>query len=178
MEQRAVMRFVTLKGLSLKDIHPRFESVYMDQALCLRTVYKWHERFMQRRTKLFDDPRSGQSLQNDLANTLRAMIREFSFTLCKRLCTHFRLAKSTCLRILHDVLRLKKFNLRWVRHSLDGAQKVERVSLSTDLVRVLKEDQNNGFTQVITGDESWFDFDYLHQLVWIPSRDEISERIK
>jgi transposase len=112
MEQRAVVRFVTLKSLSLKDIYTELESVYMDQALCLHTVYKWHERFMQGRTELFDDPRSGRPLQNDLADAFCAMIQEFPFTSCKFLCIHFRLAKNTCLRILHDVLRLENFNLR------------------------------------------------------------------
>jgi hypothetical protein len=47
MEQCPVVRFFTLKGLSPKDIHTELESVYMNEALCLRTVYKRHERFMQ-----------------------------------------------------------------------------------------------------------------------------------
>jgi hypothetical protein len=153
MEQRAVMRFFTLKGLSPKDVHTEFESVYMDEALCLRTVYKWQEGFIQGRTELFDNPRSGRPLQNDLTDALRAMIQEFPFTSCKRFCTHFRLAKSTCLCILHDVLRLKKFNLRWVPHSLDNAQNAERVSLSTNLLKILKEDQKSEFAQVITGNK-------------------------
>jgi transposase len=111
MEQRPVVRFFTLKGLSPEDVHTELESKYMDEALDLRTIYKWYERFMRRRIKLFDDPRSGQPLQNDLANALHVMIQEFHFTSCKSLCIHFRLSMSTCLRILHDVLRLKKFNL-------------------------------------------------------------------
>jgi hypothetical protein len=130
MEQRAVVRFFTLKGLSLRDIHAELNSVYGDDALCLRAVYKWHERFMQGRTEPFDNPRSRQSLQNDLADALRALIQEFPFTSCKRLCIHFRIAKNVCLHIRHDVLQVKKFNLRWVLHSVDQAQKVERVSLS------------------------------------------------
>jgi hypothetical protein len=108
MEQRTVVRFFILKGLSPKDIYTELESVYIDKALCLPTVYKWHKRFMQRRTELFDDTRSGRPLQNDLVDALRAMIQEFPFTSCKGLCTYFRLAKSTCLRILHDILHLKK----------------------------------------------------------------------
>jgi hypothetical protein len=69
-----MVHFFTLKGLSPKDIHTEYESVYMDEALCLRTVYKWHEDFMQGTTELFDDPRSGRLVQNDLADALRAMI--------------------------------------------------------------------------------------------------------
>jgi hypothetical protein len=60
---------------------------------------------------------------------------------------------------------VKKFNLGWGRHSLDDAQKAERVSLSRDILRVLKENQKTGFANIITGDESWFDFEYPHQSI-------------
>jgi hypothetical protein len=162
MEQRAVSRFFALKRLSPKDIHTELESMYMDEVLCLRTVYKWHERFMQERTKLFHDPLSGRHLENDIADALRAMIQEFPFTSFNCLCTHLRLAKSTCLHILHDVPCVKKFNSRSVPHSLDEARKPERVSLSTDLLTVLKEDQKNGFTHVTISDKSWSYFNYFH----------------
>jgi transposase len=62
MEQHAVVRFFTLKGLCHKDIHTELESMYMNEALCLPTVYKWQELFMQERTELFDDSRSGRPL--------------------------------------------------------------------------------------------------------------------
>jgi hypothetical protein len=166
MEQRAVVRFFILKGLSPRDIHTEFKSVYGDEALCFRAVYKWHKHFMQWKMKLFDNPRSGRPLQNHLADALLAMIQEFPFTSCKRLCIYFRIAMITCLRILHDVLQVKKFNLRWVPHSLHERQKAERVSLSKDFLRILKENQKTGFANVVTGDESWFYFEYPHQSVW------------
>jgi hypothetical protein len=153
MEQHAVVHFFALKGQSPRDIQTELKQVYGDEALCLRAVYKWHECFMQGRTELFDNPRSGRPLQNDLVDALCAMIQEFPFTSYKRLCIHFRIAKTTCLCILHDVLHVKKFNLWWVPHSLDDAQKAERVSLSTNLLRVLKENQKTGFANIITGDE-------------------------
>jgi hypothetical protein len=178
MEQRAVIRFFTLKGLSPVDIHAELDSVYGEEALCLRAVYKWYDRFHQGRTELFDDPRSGRPQQNDLAGALGAMLEEFPFISCKRLCIHFRIGKSTCLRILHEVLRLKKFNLRWVPHSLDDSQKAERVSLSADLLKILLEDQETFFANVLTGDESWFYFEYPHESIWAPSRDDVPEKIE
>jgi transposase len=178
MEQQAVVRFFTLKGLSPRDIYTELESVYMDETLCLHTVYKRHERFMQGRMELFDDPRSGRSLQNDLADALRPTIQEFPFTLCKSLCIHFRLGTDTCLHILHDVLRLQKFNLRWVTHFLGDAQRAKRVLFSIDLLRVLQENKKTDFANIMTDDEPWFYFEYPHQSVWVSSRDEVPERIK
>jgi hypothetical protein len=45
-EQRAVVRFFTLKSLSLKDIHIELEPVQTDEALCLSTVSQWRGGFM------------------------------------------------------------------------------------------------------------------------------------
>jgi hypothetical protein len=73
---------------------------------------------------------------------------------------------------------VKKFHLRRIPYSFDDAQNAERVSLSIDLLRILKENQKTGFANAITCDESWFYFEYLHQSVEVASRDEVPERIK
>jgi hypothetical protein len=58
------------------------------------------------------------------------MIQECHFTSYKHLWAYFGLAKGTYLRILHDVLLLKKVNLQWISHSLDNTQNAEWVSLA------------------------------------------------
>jgi hypothetical protein len=117
-------------------------------------------------------------MQNDLADALRAMIQEFPLNSCERLCIYFRLGKASCLRILYDVLHLQKFNLRWIPHSFGDAQRAERVSLSTDLLRILQENQKTDFASVMRDNESWFLFEYPHQSIWVSFRDEVPEKIK
>jgi hypothetical protein len=56
--------------------------------------------------------------------------------------------------------------------------KVERKLLSEDLLRVLEKHEKKDFIHAITRDESCFYIEYLHQLVWAQSRDEVPERIK
>jgi hypothetical protein len=77
MEQRAVIRFFTLKGLKAKEIRAEPESVYGTEALTLSTLKKWGKRFHKGRTDLIDDRRPesrshtillrqfSQRLQND-----------------------------------------------------------------------------------------------------------------
>jgi transposase len=108
MEQRAVIRFFTLKGLKAKAIHAELESVYGGEALALPTVKKWRKRFQEGRRDLFDDPRSGRPLTCDLDQAIHSVLEERPFTSCKVLCWHFRIGKATCLPILHDTLGLKK----------------------------------------------------------------------
>jgi hypothetical protein len=88
---------------------------------------------------LFDNPKSGRPLTQDLAEAIRSMLDEKPFTSCKVLCRYFRLAKTTCSRILHDELWLQKFHFRWVLHALSSNQKSERVTYSSLLLAILEE---------------------------------------
>jgi histone-lysine N-methyltransferase SETMAR len=178
MEQRAVIRFLSLKGLKARDIQAELQSVYGPEACQLTAVKKWRTRFMQGRTDLFDDPRSGRPLTHDLAEAISSMLGERPFSSCKVLSRHFRIAKATCLRILHDKLGLKKFHLRWVPHSISSNQKSERVSYSNLLLAALEESRQTGFERLITGDESWFYISYPHESVWAASREDVPERLR
>jgi transposase len=178
MEQRAVIRFLTLKGLKSKDILAKLEGVYGEGVLSLAAVKKWNKRFREGRTDLFDDPRSGRPMTHDLGQAIRSMLVERPFTSCKVLCRHFRVAKGTCLRILHDELGLKKLHLRWVPHTLDQAGKNERVTYSRALLEQLTEAQQDDFQHVVTGDESWFFLFYPRESAWVESRFDLPERTK
>jgi hypothetical protein len=150
------VRFFTLKRFNPEDIHMELLLLYEPNILALSTVYKWHQRFINGRTKFYDNPRSRRPSHNDLAQALSALLQQCPFTSCKRLCVHFRIGKATCLCILHDVLYREKFTLRWVPHSLDNNQKAERVTFSHRLLEALKKDGENNFHNILTGDESCF----------------------
>jgi hypothetical protein len=86
--------------------------------------------------------------------------------------------KATCLCILHDVLHLEKFNLRWVAHSLNSNQNTERVTRWHGLLEVLEKDEEDDFRNILTRDESRFYLKYSHESAWAASRDEVLEKIK
>jgi hypothetical protein len=63
MEQSAVIRFLTLKGVRASAIAAELKSVYETEALPLSTVKKWRKHFAERRgelhyatTQVVDDP--------------------------------------------------------------------------------------------------------------------------
>jgi transposase len=66
-EQRAVIRFLRLKGFRASAIAAEFKSVYETEALALSTVKTWRKRLSEGRASLYDDPRCGRPLTNDLA---------------------------------------------------------------------------------------------------------------
>jgi hypothetical protein len=126
MEQRAIIRFLTLKGLKAREIRAELESVYGPEALARSTVRKWRKRFQEGRTDLIDDRRPGRPITHDLAEAIQSMLAERPFLSCKVLCWHLRIGKATCLRILHNDLRLTKFHLDWFPHAYSRPEERER----------------------------------------------------
>jgi transposase len=120
-----MVRFLTLKGLNPQQIHSELESVYHDGALALPMIFKWHARFRDGTTVLSDDPRSGRARKSDLAKAFFSMLQEHPFS---------------SGRFLADELALQKFDLRWVPHTLDFAQKRDRVIFSRALLEVLRRE--------------------------------------
>jgi hypothetical protein len=90
---RAVIRFLTLKGLRVSAIAGELQSVYETEAFALSTAEKWHKRSAQGRTSLYDDPRCGIPLTNDLTEAISSVLKERSYLSCKIFCRHFRITK-------------------------------------------------------------------------------------
>jgi hypothetical protein len=185
MEQRAVIRFLALKGLCASAIAAELKSVYDPEALALSTVEKWRKRFGEGKTSRYDDPGCGrlQTITNDLAEAISSMLKEGPYFSCRILCRLFRIAKGTCLRILHGKLGMKKFHLccvPWVLNAMDPNQKAERVTLSHGILSVLQSIRSTGFQSIITGDESCFFLYFLYyprDSIWASSRSEVPVRV-
>jgi transposase len=171
MEQRALIRFLTIKGTRARAITAGLEDVDHTDALGLPTVKKWRRHFAQGGTSLCDDPRSREPLTTDLAAAIASLLKEKPFILCKVLSRHFPIAKATSLRILYDDLWMKKFDLRWGPHTLDANQKAEQVVLSHELLAVPETSRPTGFQNILTGDESWFFLYYPRNSTQVHSRD-------
>jgi hypothetical protein len=57
MEQRAVIHFLTFKGLRASPAAAELKSVDETEALALSTATEWCKRFAEGRISLYDDPR-------------------------------------------------------------------------------------------------------------------------
>jgi len=170
IELRAVIRFFTLKGIKPKAIYAELKGVYGDDVCSISTVKKWNKRFFEGRTKLEDDTRSGRPQNIDLSRSVLDLLEEFPFMSCKAICTVLEIPKTSCLRILHDTLKMKKFNLRWVPYLLSEEQKQKRVDCCRELLNVIRYTKQGN---LITGDESWFFYHIPAKSAWAQSRKDL-----
>jgi hypothetical protein len=136
-----VIRYLTLKNLSIAEIATEFQSVYRTDALEYSTVSKCRLRFQDGSDHSFNLARSGSSSRSDLVAPIQSLLQQFPFILCKVLCPKLKIGRPTCLCVFHDDLYLEKFNLRYVPHSLEANQKRSWVELSRELLQILEQDR-------------------------------------
>jgi hypothetical protein len=60
MQQRAIVRFLTLKKLFARDITSELQGISGREALFLSAVKVWRKRFANGRITMEDDSRSGR----------------------------------------------------------------------------------------------------------------------
>ena len=80
-------------------------------------------------------------------------------------------------RILNEQLHYVSKHLRWVPHSLNSSQKVQRVTASNELLKPLRISKEDDYNFFYTGDESWFYLNNYYERKWVPHQDIPSIRI-
>jgi hypothetical protein len=83
MEQRAVVRVLTIKGLKAKEIEMELTSMYCDDVLQTLAVEKWRTRLLQGGTEPGDDLQSGRPANSFLTQAIAELIRERPFLPCE-----------------------------------------------------------------------------------------------
>jgi hypothetical protein len=83
---------------------------------------------------------------------------------------------STCIqswstRGFQNVLKLKKYSLRWVPHTLNDDKKAVRVEMAASMLSILEPLTAHVRSWVLAGDESWFYFSYDYEGKWALARD-------
>jgi hypothetical protein len=90
-----------------------------------------------------------------------------------------RLATSphTIKEILTRDLGMRKFTRRWVPNDLSATDRAKRVVDARTLSQALRNDQSQNFSHIMTGDESWFYYNYESPTMFARARDEVVPRV-
>jgi hypothetical protein len=156
MEQQAVVRVLTVKGLKAQKIEMELTSLYGDEGLQINVVEKWRTRFLQERREFGDCRRSRRPAYSDLKQMIADFIRERHFLSCKLLSTHVKVSKETYRRIHQAKVGLKRFHFRWVLQALTPNMKASRTAMSYQPFEILQYCQATDFANFLAGDQSSF----------------------
>ncbi|XP_076223908.1 protein GVQW3-like [Nomia melanderi] len=118
LEHRAVIKFLTIEGLTPNQIKERMDNVYSDSASSYSLIKNWSKLFRWGRESIEDDPRSSRPVNEAIPENVK-LVEEIVLSnrrlKTKEIAKRATLSKTTVLRILHDHLGMSKISARCVK---------------------------------------------------------------
>lgn len=171
IEQRFVIRFLLRKNLSNEDIIAELQNTYGDNVYSQSSIYFWIGEIRRGRTDLFNIPSPGRPVDDQIDTLIQKELENDPFISARMIARRTRFAISTITTHLHKSLKMKNVLFRWVPHLLTEQQKKIRVELSIEILKQLEIARKNKFKFILTGDESWFEYAYVNQRMWVLQED-------
>lgn len=144
-------------GKDATDIHRELVTAEGDKALSKRTIYRWIEAFEAGQLSIEDAPRSGHprdAVTPSNINIIEDLINNDPHITIDNIQRVVPISIGSIETILHEEISVSKICAKWVPHTLTNENKQKRVEVSKQLLEYFE----NGFQNIITGDETWLHF--------------------
>lgn len=159
IEQRFVIKFLLRKNFKNEEIITELQTVYGDDAYSQSSIYFWISEIRRGRTDLLNQQGSGRPIDDQTDLLILKELEIDPFVSTRMIAKRIRVAVSTVTNHLHNSLKMKNI--------FQGI----RVELSIEILKQLEDARKNGFKFILAGDESWFEYTYVFQRMWIVQGD-------
>ena len=157
-EHRRYYAFVEWKnGSSAAEIHRKLVVAEGDRAPGLSSIYRWIDAFEHGKRSVKDEDRPGRPREAVTPTTIAKvedLISDDRHITVKKLSEEVGISEDRVIHILHEELGLRKLCKKWIPHVLTDENKQKRIDCSRELLQILE----GGFSNIITGDETWIRF--------------------
>ena len=172
VEQRYVISYYLKKSVKPKKIIEKLQKVYGPKAYQRSDIYRWIGIIKGGRENLSNVPSPGRPIENYSDDLIKYCLDINPYASARMIARRTSIPLITVLDRLHNVFKFKNYHLRWVPHKLTPDQKAKRVTLSKAMLQVLNNHEKRNFKYILTGDESWFEYYYGIQRMWICNIDQ------
>lgn len=158
LQQRSVIKFLTLEGVSAKDIHSRLQNQFGEDTLCYTQVKDWAAQFKRGRISVRDEPRSGRPVEAATEETIEAvkqLILMDTKIKVEELAAETKVSHGTICSILDYHLHVQKVCARWVPRNLSVFDKKNRLEISKSNLEQITQNEEMFYNCIVTGDETF-----------------------
>lgn len=171
-ELKIVVKYYFLQGMGYRSIYKEINTALPETDISLSSVKRWCKKFSSGDLSCNDLSRSGRPKIN-VADQIREMLEEQPFLSAKYIASELGHSPTAIKSVLINDLGLKKYRRRWIPHMLSEDDKEKRVEYSKEILKELIKARKNFFNTIMTGDESWFFYEYEHKEMYAESRDMV-----
>ena len=172
MDQRYVLQFLFGLGNSNKEIHDSLKRIYKDRAYSPSAIQYWTQQFKLGRKDVQDEPRSGRPREEIYRYIIQNEVDDDPYCSIRMIAKKTKIAVSTVFQIMTQELGYRYKHLHWIPHNLTPEMKKNRVTQSKVILNHLQTAKRSHFTNILTGDESWFVYENQPKARWVPVDDD------
>ncbi|XP_068081357.1 protein GVQW3-like [Anabrus simplex] len=160
-EQRAIIRFLNLRGVTPIEIHRQLKETCGDGVMDVSKVRSWVRQFNEGRTSCDNkpkQPRARTSRSDDMIEKVERIVLGDRRITVEQIASSVDISVGSVHTILHDDLKMRKVPSRWVPRMLTDDHKAARVACCQAMLT--RNDSMNGtfFSSIVTMDETWTPF--------------------
>jgi hypothetical protein len=171
MIQRPIIAYLSLKGMSAREIHDDIVTTLGPDAVSYNSVTRYLREARFPPSKPEPHPPDVQKDLDDSDQAILAALEDGPFVSVPQLSRLTDLPSTTVCRRLTQSLGFVAHRFQWVPHAMYDAQKGERVNLSRRPLRMLEVQCDRAWHDIVTLNESWFYLSTDYEFVRLP-RDE------
>ena len=160
----------------LRDIRARFPSFNRS----IKTLQRWYNRYRKEVNSAAEELTTGRKVNNELKENIREHIlqpdgkaRSYKSTACT-----FHIPRSTARLYIKQHIGFVRKMKQDIPYPLSVDQKKLRVYYSTIMMKILEISKEVNYKNIITGDESYFVYDYEPNWVYLPPKTPPPHRVK
>ena len=157
-EQRAYIKIEYLRGKTGIEIYENLCEACGTSSVCLKTVYRWLERFSAGKTDILDEPRCGRPVEvTDDYNVekIKILLDEDRRYTCEELAESIGISHGSAHTILTRHLRMRRVAARWVPHYLTRAQMTDRVEIAQTHLNRHENEGDQFINRIVAIDKTW-----------------------
>lgn len=178
LDQKSIAIFLSLQGKSATLIHMEMKNTLGAKCVSYQSITKYLRDYNIGLPSP-EKKKSEKFLRPDgVSAFILRVLGEYPFASLRQIEEMTGIPKSTVEFHLTQKLKFKNVLLKWIPHRLNEGQKEERVSISKELLKILRSAKHRGWKYFVTGDESWFYFSYDHDRMWIQPGEKPETREK
>lgn len=169
MKQRKFIFDLAQNGKKPMEIENLLKEQFGKEAFHKTAIYKWSNYAKIGLDLENEREPPGPKPDEQLCIRILQILEEEPFSSLRSIADILNEENSTIYRYLTKYLGKEYRVSKWIPHSLDNAQKRNRVETTKELLKILNASKHEGFKNIVTGDQKWFTLYYANNGAWIES---------
>ena len=170
--QQDVIKEMVEQNQKFPEIQNALIVKFGEQALGKSSIYEYIKRAKLGLPMVQESHNSGTKIDEQLLITIQQEVQKSQFFSVRSLAHKLNCCPNLVYRYLTDELHLVFKKTKWIPHSLNFSQKKNRKEMSLELFHILKKARHNAYANIITGDQSWFTYNYAPEGAWVLEDDK------